>query len=244
MCRKVVIVTGGSRGIGRATVIEFAKNGYDVIINYKNSKDKAEELQKYIEETYGVSSIILQADVSNEADVKRLLKESLDVFSRVDVLVNNAGVAHDNFLEFKTTEEFLDTINTNLIGTFLTCKYIGGYMFEHKSGTIINVSSTNGIDTLYPESMDYDASKSGVISLTKNFAKLYSPYIRVNSVASGWVNTDMSKNLDSDFVDDELKKIMLRRFAEPSEIANVIRFLASDDASYVNSTVARVDGGF
>lgn len=244
MCRKVVIVTGGSRGIGRATVIEFAKNGYDVIINYKNSKDKAEELQKYIEETYGVSSIILQADVSNEADVKRLLKESLDVFSRVDVLVNNAGVAHDNFLEFKTTEEFLDTINTNLIGTFLTCKYIGGYMFEHKSGTIINVSSTNGIDTLYPESMDYDASKSGVISLTKNFAKLYSPYIRVNSVASGWVNTDMSKNLDSDFVDDELKKIMLRRFAEPSEIANVIRFLASDDASYVNSTVVRVDGGF
>lgn len=244
MCKKTVIVTGGSRGIGRATVIEFAKNGYNVVINYRYSKEDAEELRKYIEETYKVSSITLQADVSKEEDVKFLLKNTLNIFSTIDVLVNNAGVAHDNFLQFKTTEEFLDTINTNLLGVFLTCKYIGGYMFEKKSGCIVNVSSTNGIDTLYPESMDYDASKAGVISLTNNFANLYSPYIRVNSVAPGWVNTDMNKDLDKDFIDVEIEKIMLRRFAEPSEIANVIKFLAGDEASYINSTVVRVDGGF
>lgn len=244
MSKKTVIVTGGSRGIGRATVIEFAKNDYNVVINYKNSKDKAEELRKYIEETYNVSSITLQADVSIEDDVKKMLDRTLDAFSRIDVLVNNAGVAHDNFLEYKTVDEFLDTINTNLIGVFLTCKYIGGYMFNHKSGSIINVSSTNGIDTLYPESMDYDASKAGVISLTKNFANLYAPFVRVNSLAPGWVNTDMSSELDRDFIAAEKEKIMLKRFADVSEIAKVIRFLASDDASYIDGTVVRVDGGF
>lgn len=244
MSKKTVIVTGGSRGIGRATVIEFAKNDYNVVINYKNSKDKAEELRKYIEETYNVSSITLQADVSKEDDVKKMLDRTLDAFSRIDVLVNNAGVAHDNFLEYKTVDEFLDTINTNLIGVFLTCKYIGGYMFNHKSGSIINVSSTNGIDTLYPESMDYDASKAGVISLTKNFANLYAPFVRVNSLAPGWVNTDMSSELDRDFIAAEKEKIMLKRFADVSEIAKVIRFLASDDASYIDGTVVRVDGGF
>lgn len=244
MSKKTVIVTGGSRGIGRATVIEFAKNDYNVVINYKNSKDKAEELRKYIEETYNVSSITLQADVSIEDDVKKMLDRTLDAFSRIDVLVNNAGVAHDNFLEYKTVDEFLDTINTNLIGVFLTCKYIGGYMFNHKSGSIINVSSANGIDTLYPESMDYDASKAGVISLTKNFANLYAPFVRVNSLAPGWVNTDMSSELDRDFIAAEKEKIMLKRFADVSEIAKVIRFLASDDASYIDGTVVRVDGGF
>lgn len=244
MSKKTVIVTGGSRGIGRATVIEFAKNDYNVVINYKNSKDKAEELRKYIEETYNVSSITLQADVSIEDDVKKMLDRTLDAFSRIDVLVNNAGVAHDNFLEYKTVDEFLDTINTNLVGVFLTCKYIGGYMFNHKSGSIINVSSTNGIDTLYPESMDYDASKAGVISLTKNFANLYAPFVRVNSLAPGWVNTDMNSELDRDFIAAEKEKIMLKRFADVSEIAKVIRFLASDDASYIDGTVVRVDGGF
>lgn len=241
--RKTVVVTGGSRGIGRQVVIEFAKNNYNVVINYKNSSDKAENLRKYIEETYGVSALTVQADVSQEKDVVRLLNQSIEKFGSIDVLVNNAGVAHDNFLEFKTTLEFLDTINTNLLGVFLTSKYIGGNMCEKKSGCIINISSTNGIDTPYPEGMDYDASKAGVISLTKNFAKLYAPYIRVNSVAPGWVNTEMSQDLEEDFVKSETSKILLRRFSDADEIAKVVRFLASDDASYVNGTVIRVDGG-
>ena len=235
MDKKTVIVTGGSRGIGKQIVIEFAKLGYNIVINYKNNKEQAENLKKQIEETYKVSSVALQSDVSKEETIKK--------FSKVDILVNNAGIAHDNFIDFKTKEEFLDTINTNLIGPFLTCKYIGKHMMENKNGIIINISSTNGIDTLYPESMDYDASKAGVISLTKNFATLYSPYVKVNSVAPGWVNTDMNKELDEDFTQEETKKILLERFAEPVEIAKVVKFLASEDASYINATVIKVDGG-
>lgn len=241
---KTVIVTGGSRGIGSAIVVEFAKAGYNVVINYQNSESEASKLKKYIEETYHVSSIIVRADIRQEDQVISLLNEAIKYFGKIDVLINNAGVAHDNFLECKTKDEFLDTINVNLLGVFLTCKYIGSYMFKEKHGTIINISSTNGIDTLYPESMDYDASKAGVISLTKNFAKLYAPYIRVNSVAPGWVETDMNKNLDLEFRKKEIDKIMLARFAKPSEIASVVRFLADEDASFINSTVIRVDGGF
>ena len=117
-------------------------------------------------------------------------------------------------------------------------------MLENKSGVIINVASTNGIDTIYPESLDYDASKAGVISLTKNLALQYAPYIRVNAVAPGWVNTDMNKELDKTFIDKENEKILLNRFARPEEIAKVIYFLATPDASYINSEVIRIDGGF
>lgn len=243
MDKKTVIVTGGSRGIGKAIVKSFAEIGYNIVINYKTSEDDALSLKKEIEETYGVSSITLKADVSCEEDVKKLLNKTIERFGDIDVLINNAGIAHDNFLEFKTKDEFLDTLNTNLIGTFLTCKYIGSYMFEKKKGNIINISSTNGIDTLYPEGMDYDASKAGVISLTKNFANLYAPYVRINSVAPGWVNTDVNKELDKEFIDLEVKKILLERFADVDEISKVVKFLASNDASYINKTIIRVDGG-
>ena len=122
-------------------------------------------------------------------------------------------------------------------------KYIGELMYENKNGSIINISSTNAIDTYYPMSLDYDASKAGVISLTKNLAVQYAPYVRVNTVAPGWTMTEMNVNLDEEFINNENKKILLNRFAKPEEIANVIMFLASDKASYINSAVIRVDGG-
>ena len=241
--KKTVLVTGASRGIGRATIIEFAKCGYDVVINYLNSELCALELKKEVEEKYQVRALTIKADVSNEADVKEMVNSVINEFGHIDCLVNNAGIAIDTIFEDKTKDNFIKTLTTNLIGPFLVSKEVGKYMLERKQGSIINISSTNGIDTIYPESLDYDASKAGLISLTKNLALQYAPYIRVNSVAPGWVLTEMNKELDEDFIEEETEKILLNRFADPSEIAKVVVFLASDDANYINSEVIRVDGG-
>lgn len=243
MDKKVVLVTGGSRGIGTATIVEFAKKGYNVVINYFNSEKEAIDLSKYVEENYSIKSLIVKADISVEEDVIKMVDTVIDQFGRIDVLVNNAGIAIDTLFIDKSVENFRKTLDVNLIGTFLVSKYVGKYMLERKEGSIINVSSTNGLDTVYPMSLDYDASKAGVISLTRNLAIQYAPYIRVNSVAPGWVMTDMNKELDEDFINEECKKILVDRFAQASEIAKVIVFLASDDASYINNEVIRVDGG-
>jgi len=242
--RNVVLVTGASRGIGRSTIIEFAKKGYDVAINYLSNIDKALELKREVEEKYQVKALVVKADVSSEEEVKNMVEMVIKEFGHIDCLVNNAGIAIDTIFEDKTVDNFRKTLDTNLIGPFLVSKYVGEYMLKEKSGSIINVSSTNGIDTIYPASLDYDASKAGLISLTKNLSIQYAPYIRVNSVAPGWVKTEMNKELDQDFIKDECKKILVSRFAEASEIAKVIVFLASSDASYINGEIIRVDGGF
>lgn len=244
MNRKTVLVTGSSRGIGRSTIMLFAQNNYDVVINYVNDYESALSLKNEVETKYGVDALCIKADVSEEVEVSNMVDEIISKFGHIDCLVNNAGIAIDTTFEDKIVENFRRTINTNLIGTFLVSKYVGREMLKNKSGSIINVSSTNGIDTVYPESLDYDASKAGVISLTKNLAIQYAPYIRVNSVAPGWVMTDMNKELDSDFIKSEEEKILLKRFAKPEDIAKVIYFLASDDACYINSEIIRVDGGF
>ena len=240
---KVALVTGSSRGIGAATIIEFAKNGYSVVINYVNSEEEAMTLKKQVEEDYHVKVLTIRADVSREEEVRSMVEEVIHTFGHIDCLVNNAGIAIDTLFEDKTVENFRKILDVNLIGTFLVSKYVGEYMLKDKKGSIINISSTNGIDTVYPMSLDYDASKAGVISLTHNLAIQYAPYIRVNSVAPGWVLTDMNQELDSEFIKEECDSILQNRFADPSEIAKVIVFLASDDASYINNEVIRVDGG-
>ncbi len=237
---KVVLVTGSSRGIGRATIIEFAKEGYDVVINYNNSYDEAISLKDKVEKEYNVRSLVVKCDVSLENEVDEMFKLINSTFNRIDVVVNNASIAIDTTFEDKTVANFRKILDINLIGTFLVSKYASKYM---NSGSIINISSTNGIDTLYPESMDYDASKAGVVSLTKNLATTLAPNIRVNTVAPGWVNTDMNKELDQDFINEECSKILLNRFADSFEIAKVVTFLASDAASYINGSIIRVDGG-
>jgi 3-oxoacyl-[acyl-carrier protein] reductase len=237
---KVVLVTGGSRGIGRSIVKEYAKNGYDVVINYVNSDSIAFDLCNSLEEEYGVNALSIKCDVSDEDEVKLMIEEIVDKFGKIDVVVNNAGIAIDSVISDKTKESFRKVLDVNLIGTFLVCKYASLYMDE---GAIVNVSSTNGIDSFYPFSMDYDASKAGVNNLTKNLAVEFAPRIRVNAVAPGWVNTDMNKLLDDEFLDEENSKICLGRFAEPSEIARVVYFLSSDDASYINGEIIKVDGG-
>ena len=241
--KKVCLVTGGSRGIGKATVIEYAKNGYDVVINYVNDELAANFLKEEVEREYKVKALTIKCDVSNETDVKNMVNEVISTFGKIDVLVNNAGIAIDTVFEDKTKENFMKTLEVNLVGTFLVAKEVGKYMLNAKSGSIINVSSTNGLDTFYPESLDYDAYKAGVISLTKNLAVAYHPYVRVNTVAPGWVITDMNKDLSTSFIKTEEEKILLKRFADPSEIAKVIYFLGTDEASYVNGSIIRVDGG-
>lgn len=241
--RNVVLVTGGARGIGKSTIIEFAKNGYDVVINYCHSEVEANELKEFVEKQYNIRALVVKTSVSNESEVEKMVTEVIQEFGHIDCLVNNAGIAIDTTFDDKTYDNFMETLKVNLIGTFMVSKYVGKYMLANGSGNIINVSSTNGIDTVYPESLDYDASKAGVISLTKNLALQYAPNIRVNAVAPGWVTTDMNKELDYDFIKNEEEKIMLGRFADPSEIAKVILFLASSDASYINGNVIRVDGG-
>ena len=239
---KTVLVTGGSRGIGRAISIAFAKEKANIVINYLNNEKEAEIVRDIIE-TYGVKSIIIKADVSKEKDVKRMIKETFDTFGSIDILINNAGIAIDLDFDKKEVKDWTDTLNTNLVGTFLTSKYAKEYMLKQKKGKIINISSTNGYETTSPYSLDYDASKAGIINLTRNLAQQFAPYINVNSIAPGWVDTDMNKDLPEDYMKEEKEKIFLKRFAEPEEIANVAVFLASDKARYINGETIRVDGG-
>lgn len=240
---KTVLITGASRGIGRETAILFAKNNYNVVINYLNNKSLANSLKESLEARYNIKALTIKADISKEEEVQAMVADAIEEFKKIDVLVNNASIAKDNILELKTKEEFASVININLVGTFLVTKEVSKYMKKERDGVIINVSSTNAIDSYYPYSMDYDASKAGVISLTMNFAVELSPYIRVNAVAPGWVNTDMNKEIDINYKKDLEEKILLNRFAEPTEVAKVIYFLASDDASYINGEVIKIDGG-
>lgn len=242
MERKTVLITGASRGLGRAIAKVFAKNNHNVIVNYNNSEEEANNLAQELEQ-YDVEVLTVKADITNEQEIKEMVEQSINKFKKIDVLINNAGIAIDTTFEDKTKENFMKTLDTNLVGPFLVTKYVGEYMLKEKHGNIVNISSTNGIDTYYEYSLDYDASKAGLISLTHNLALHYAPYIRVNCVAPGWINTEMNKNLDEKYKKEEESKILLNRFAEPEEIANVVYFLSTDEAKYINNETIRVDGG-
>lgn len=241
---KSVLVTGATRGIGEAISREFAQKGYDIIINFVNSEEKANNLKKELEEKFNINVLPVKANISNEEECKELVRKSIDKFGKIDVLVNNAGIVIDKEFEDRTIEDWKQTLNVNLIAPFILTKLVGKEMLKQKSGAIINISSTNGLNTYYPTSVDYDASKSGLISLTYDSAVQFAPYVRVNCIAPGWVNTEMNKELEEDFVKEETERILVKRFGEPEEIAKVVTFLAGEDASFVNSTVIKVDGGW
>ena len=240
---KVAIVTGSSRGLGRACAIELAKNKYDVVINYNNSEERAIAVKEEIEQL-GVKALLVKCDISNEEDVEVMVSKVIKEFGRIDVLVNNAAVCYDSLYDDKSVENFKKTLEVNVIGTFLVSKYVGDIMYQNKYGKIVNISSTNGINTYFPMCLDYDASKAGIISLTHNLAMQYAPYINVNAVAPGFIATETEvNNMDEDFIKSEEEKIFLRRIGQEEEVAKVVRFLVSDDASYINNEVIRVDGG-
>ena len=239
---KVVLVTGSSRGIGKATIVEFASKGYNVVINYFNSKTKAEELKKYVENEFKIKALCIKADVSNETEVKNMIDTIISEFGRIDVLVNNAGIVYDRNFDEITIDEFKRTLEVNVLGAFIVAREVSKYMKNGSS--IVNVSSTNGTKTISPECLDYNISKIGLQSLTRDLAFQFKPNIRVNAIAIGWAETDMNKDLPKDYIKDEKSKIYVERFADPIEIAKTIYFLASDESSYINSEIVNIDGGY
>ena len=240
---KVALVTGSSRGIGKATAIRLAKEGAKVVVNYIKDEKAATQVVNEIKKLGG-EVIAVKADVSNEEQVKNMIKTTIEKFGKIDILVNNAGIVYDIPFMEKTLEQVKRTFEVNFNGVFLCSKYAAKQMKKTGSGVIINISSTSGIDVLNPESADYDASKSAVISLTKNLAEELAPHIRVNCIAPGWVNTDINKNMPKEYLKEEEERIIIGRFGKPEEIASAVAFLASDDASFITRTVLVVDGGY
>ena len=243
MSNVVALVTGASRGIGASIAKEFAKAGVHVVINYHRHVMMAEKVAEEIRAKYDVDVMCIKADVSQEEEVEDMIHQVVNYFGKIDILVNNAGICEDSLLMEKSVNQFRKVLDVNLIGTYLCSKYAASVMLDRGHGKIINISSTNAIDTYYPESCDYDASKAGVISLTHNLARELAPNITVNCVCPGWVKTDMSDGLSIEQIREEESKILLGRFASPEEISKVVLFLASSKASYINDSIIRVDGG-
>ena len=239
---KVVLVTGSSRGIGRATIIEFASKGYNVVINYNSSDKEANDLRNYIENNFNVKVLSIKANISNENEVKNMMTKIIEEFGRIDVLVNNAGIAYDREFSKITIKEFEEVLKINVIGAFIVSREASRYM--NAGSSIVNVSSTNGTKTISPECLDYNISKVGLQSLTRDLAFQFKPDIRVNAVAIGWADTDMNKDLPEEYIKEEKSKVYLERFADTSEIAKTIFFLASNDASYINGEILVIDGGY
>lgn len=242
---QVVLVTGARRGLGKSIAYEFAKKGYDIILNDKEDKSILESIKADLEFQYSVKVIVGFGDISNEDIVLELLEMVKKEFGTLDVLVNNAAIVSDMELFLRSTEIFENTMHNNVTGTYLMCKYFGQFMFDQDKITrIINISSTNAIDCNFPTSIDYDASKAAVISLTHNFALQFAPKVLVNAVAPGWMNTEMNADLPKELVQEETDKIYLKRFAEPSEVATLVYYLGSKENTYVNNEVIVIDGGY
>ncbi len=240
---KVALVTGSAKGIGAAIIKKLAQSGYDCVINYYTSEKEAQELNEYIKQ-FGVRSLIVKCDVSDEVAVDNMFSEIEEKLGGVDILINNAAVDIPNLFYRKTVEDFRKTLDVNLIGSFITAKRAKKHMMDNKWGRIINISSTNGINTYYPMGLEYDASKAALNSLTHNLAIEFAPYATVNAIAPGLIGTENEiKDYDEEFMASELDKILLHRMGAAEEVANLVNFLVSDDASYINNSIIRIDGG-
>ena len=241
---KVVLVTGGAQGIGKAIILELAKNHYDVVINYLTSNKAAALLEEEIKKNYDVRVMTIQADVSKEEEVDAMISLIEKKWGGVDILVNNAAVDLSNLFHLKTADEFRKTVDVNVVGAFNCSKRVYRHMLDQEYGRIINISSTNGINTYYPMCIDYDASKAALISLTHNLAFEYGPYINVNAIAPGFIGTDNELDgYDEEFLKEEQEKIMVNRYGKPEEVAYLVKFLISDEANFINNTIIRIDGG-
>lgn len=237
---KVAIVTGGTRGIGRAIVFELIQNGAKVLFTYLNSDESAGIILDEIKEIKGEAEAI-KADVRLYDESKRVVEETINKFGTIDILINNAGITKDKSLMMMEPSEWLDVINTNLTGYFNMAKACIVTMMKQKSGIIINISSVSGIVGL-PKQVNYSSAKAGEIGLTKSLAKEVASYgIRVNAIAPGFIDTDMTKDLKQK--DELMKMIPVGRFGKPEEVAKVVTFLVSEKSGYINGQVLKVDGG-
>ena len=229
---KVVLVTGSAKGIGAAIIEELAASGYDCVINYNTSEAEAFTLNEKISK-YGIRSLVVKCDVSKEEEVNQMFDTIERELGGVDILVSK-----------KNVNDFRKTLDVNLVGAFLTSKRAEKHILDKKWGRIINISSTNGMNTYYPMGIEYDASKAALNSLTHNLAIEFAPYATVNAIAPGLINTESEvADYDDEFMQMELDKILVRRIGEASEVAHLVKFLISDEASYINNSIIRIDGG-
>lgn len=239
---KVALITGATRGIGKQIAITLAKCGYDIALNYRTENDDLKSTVKEIEES-GVKCLAVKGDVSNFEDCERFTNEIVQEFGKIDVLVNNAGITRDTLLMRMKKEDFESVIDTNLVGTFNVTKNVISHMLKARYGRIINISSVVGVSGNAGQT-NYAASKAGIIGFTKSLAKeVASRNILVNAVAPGFIETGMTDVLKDEIKQDIEKNIPLKRIGTPQDVANVVKFLASEDSSYITGQVLHVDGG-
>lgn len=239
---KVALVTGGTRGIGRAIVLKFAAHGAHVVFTYRSSVQQAESLMQEVQ-TFGVQALGIQADAADSTTADKVVEETLQKFSKLDILVNNAGVTRDTLLMRMKESDWDEVINTNLKSVFNLTKAATRPMMKQREGVIINMSSVIGVRGNAGQA-NYAASKAGIIGFSKSVAKeLASRNIRCNVIAPGWVKTEMTEGLSQNVIDEMLRMIPLGRAAQPEEIADCAVFLASDMAKYITAQVICVDGG-
>ena len=239
---KCALITGATRGIGKQIAITLAKQGYNIALNYRKENEELENTKKEIEKI-GVQILAVKGDVANFEECENFVKQVIERFGQIDVLVNNAGITKDMLLMRMKKEDFEQVIDTNLVGTFNVTKNVVPYMMKARSGRIINISSVVGISGNAGQT-NYSASKAGIIGFTKSLAKeIASRNILVNSVAPGFIETNMTDVLKDDVKQEIAKNIPLKRMGTTQDVANVVKFLASDDSSYITGQVINVDGG-
>ena len=242
--RKVALVTGGAKGIGAAIVKELAAQKFDVVINYLTSKQEAEFLANDLTKKFGITVLTYKCDVSNEKEVDEMIKFIESKLGGVDILINNAAIDLSNMWHEKRAIDFKKTLDVNVIGAYNVARRVYKHMLDSKWGRIVNISSTNGINTYYPMCLEYDASKAALISLTHNLSIEFAPYVTVNAIAPGFIGTESElKGYDEEFLKSEQDKILVGRYGKPEEVAKLASFLVSDDAAYINNSVIRIDGG-
>jgi len=242
MDKKIALITGASRGIGKEIALALAKEGYDIALSYNSNKEMAELVRSEIE-VLGSKAIAIKADVSSKEEVDNMIKLIADELGTVDILVNNAGITKDNLLIRMSEEDWDDVITVNLKSAFLTTKAVARSMMKKRYGKIINLSSVVGIMGNAGQA-NYSASKAGLIGFTKSIAKeLAGRGIRVNAIAPGFVSTDMTNALSDEVRENMIKEIPLGYFASPKEISDLVVFLASEKSDYITGQVIEIDGG-
>ena len=239
---KVAVVTGASRGIGRAIALKLASLGAAVVVNYNGSREKAEKVKQEIEDNGGNASIY-QCNVSDYEACQNMIQSIIEEYGRIDILINNAGITRDGLLMKMSEADFDQVIDTNLKGAFNTTRFVTRQMLRQKSGRIINMASVVGV-TGNAGQVTYAASKAGIIGLTKATAReVASRGITVNAIAPGFIETDMTDVLPDKVKEASVSQIPLGKFGKPEQIAAAVAFLASDDAGYITGQVLNVDGG-